>query len=108
MLATGHKWAPLTQQVYVVDAAAWDEEVVTYQQAVHMICSVCGFDFTAAGYSEDDLWDHIGVHMLALEGGGWHDEVVQIPVTTYVHHDEVGHVENVVVGQVCTVCGATQ
>ena len=108
LLATGHSWAPLTQQVYIVDAAAWDEPVVTYIQEVHTICNVCGFDFSAAGYTMAELGDHDEAHVLALEGSGWHTELVQVPITTYVHHDEVGHVENVVVGQVCTVCGATQ
>ena len=108
ILATGHVWTDLTQQVYVVDSAAWDEEVVTYQQAVHTICNVCGFDFTAAGYNEDQIFAHSDAHVLAFEGGGYHTELVQYPVTSYVHHDEVGHYETVVVGQVCTVCGATQ
>ena len=108
ILATGHVWTDLTQQVYVVDQQAWDEEVVTYQQEVHAICSTCGFDFTAAGYSQSQLDAHSEAHALALEGGGWYTAVVQIPVTSYVHHDEVGHYETVVVGQVCAVCGATQ
>ena len=109
VLATGqHTWVPVTPQVWVVDQPAWDETITDYIYEVHTLCNVCGLDFTAAGYTVDDLLDHDEAHALAFEGGGWHTEQVAIPVTTTLHHDETGHYETQTVGYVCGVCGAAQ
>ena len=108
VLATGqHTWVPVTQEVWIVDQAAWDETITDYIYEMHMICKVCGFDYTANGGVEAN-WQHDEAHALAGEGSGWRSEQVAIPITTTLHHDEIGHTETQTVGYVCGVCGATQ
>lgn len=106
-----HTWVPQTEQqwvsnnVWVVDQAAWDEQVTTYEW--HEVCS-CGYDCTANGV---DPADHRKDH-----GRGWSGSTStqQVPVTTTVHHDEVGHWEDqgyyqtMTTGYVCSGCGAVQ
>ncbi len=75
----------VTEQVWVEDQAAWDEP----QYAYHTVCN-CGFDFTAAGYSNGQIADHNDMHLLAGESDQY--GTLQVQVGT-IHHDAVGHYE---------------
>ena len=82
---------------WIVDQAAWDETVNTpiYEERELSICNQCGADITA------DPWGHI--ESSAISGGncgGYHSDWKTVQVgtnTTTVHHDEVGHWEDVLV-----------
>ncbi len=104
-----HKWIPITTQKWVVDKEAYDEEVVEYINKSHTFCSACGLDFTAAGYTNEQLVKHVEAHMLAGDegAGGWYSKAVKVPFTNVYHYDEVGHYEKVVTGYQCS-CGATK
>lgn len=99
---TERQWVP--NQVWVQDSAAWDEPVYSYEE--HEICNTCGKDVT--GYANQHLLD-------SGRGGcqSWRSEMVQVQTDT-IHHDatghyeDQGHYEDVVVGQVCSTCGATR
>ena len=112
----------VTEQVWVVDEAAWDETVEkTETREVNGYKCRCGLVFTDinewnahSDYYEDDEneWDN---HT------GWSSTTVIEEVvvgTETIHHDEVGHYETrtvteaydetVVTGQKCSKCGATK
>lgn len=103
-----HTWVPQTEQqwvsnnVWVVDQAAWDEPVWTDT----IVCS-CGNT-----YSTLSEWQSHNTPLL-LAGGG-HSYSVQSILTGTIHHDEVGHWEDqgyyqtVTTGYVCSGCGAVQ
>ncbi len=111
-----------TEQVTIVDQAAWDETVTTYTTETQVIhhdaithtvhheggwhgrCDDCGAEF--------DSWQAAEAHLEAADHNsysgrstdGWDEEVVdqpawdetvevQVPHTTTVHHDAVTHVE---------------
>ena len=89
---------PVYEQQWVVDQAAWDETVSEpiYENVELCICNGCGADITG------DPWGHLESQMLAgnMACSGYHSEwhEVQTGTNTYtVHHDEIGHYENVLV-----------
>ena len=103
-----HTWVDVTEErwvsnsVWVVDQAAWDEQVAT-GSVWH--CN-CGATFNSASA--------IAAHAeeMALQGSFNHGSWVETIYGT-VHHDEVGHwedqghYETVVVGRKCSGCGAS-
>ena len=118
----------VTEQVWVVDQAAYDEEVVieaAWDEEVETgewqyVCASCGF----ATQSESELDNHL---VATLEDPNHTGSYYSAPVTTTVHHeavtetvhhDEEGHYETkvtqeaydetVVTGQKCSKCGATK
>ena len=85
--------APIYKQQWVVDTAAWTEEVPVYSVDERSICNTCGADIT--GYSVQ--------HILDTEHSGYHSEVKQVQTgTKQIYHEEVGHWENVLVCGGCT------
>lgn len=98
-----HEEVGHSEQVWVVDAQAWDEPV--YEG--HYICNKCGTDL-----GRGDPTAHS-----AQCKSGYHVEMVQVGTT---HHDEVGHYESKWVvdsqawtetvpnGYSCSGCGATK
>lgn len=97
---------------WVVDQAAWDEQVPRYEMVAHDICSTCGADLTGT-----DIASHVYQHIIdGTDKGGhyteWRNEIVGYDT---VHHDEVGHNEQVLVkeawdeqkltGYICSECG---
>ncbi|MCQ2512876.1 MAG: hypothetical protein MJ092_05780 [Lachnospiraceae bacterium] len=78
-----------TEDVWVEDEAAWDEPEYDY----HTVCN-CGFDFTAAGYSNADIVSHSDYHMDRAESDQY--GLLQVQVGT-IHHDAVGHYESRVI-----------
>ena len=98
MAQTEQQW--VSNNVWVVDQAAWDETVWTDT----IICS-CG-----ATFGSTSEWSE---HVQSLGWGTSHSYRVESTQTT-VHHDEVGHWEDqgyyqtVTTGYVCSGCGAVQ
>ena len=89
--------APIYKQQWVVDTAAWTEEVPVYETKEIEICNYCKAEIT--GNAESHLYEH------ALNGiaTGWHSEFRQIQTgTKQIYHEEVGHWENVLVCGGCT------
>lgn len=86
--APQRKWVKDTEQVWVVDKAAWTESVPVYSTVEVSICNICGQDITGntSAHGKD--------HMKAGEGSGHHSEVRQL-ITSYntVSHPEEGHWE---------------
>lgn len=73
--------------VWVVDQAAWDEEIPIYEDRCRGVCYGCG----AYMYSRDEIVNH-----RCPDGSiaGWYDDWYQVQIgTEIVHHDEVGHWE---------------
>lgn len=87
------KWVEDTEQVWVVDKAAWSESIPVYSTAEVSICNICGQDVTG------NTSAHAKAHMKAGEGSGHHSEVRR-EITGYnkVSHAEEGHWETKVVG----------
>ena len=90
-----HSWTAVTEQRWVVDQAAWDEDVYK----TNIVCS-CGKTWPST-----TAW---GNHCeeLMLNGGGCRYQSKPIYVET-IHHEEIGHYETVTTGQRCS-CGATK
>lgn len=87
------RWVEDTERVWVVDKAAWAEQIPTYTTTERSICNVCGVDITG------NTTAHAKAHMLAGEGSGHHSEVRQtISGYNTVNHSEEGHWETRVVG----------
>ena len=84
---------PVVEKKWVVDTPAWDEEFPVYETRYREVCGLCG----GYMYSEDDIINHFTtVH--PREAGSWYDESYQVQTGTYtVHHDEIGHWEEVVI-----------
>lgn len=116
-----HTWKDETKVVHhdeegywdtVVVKEAWVEEVPKYEQKVLSICNSCGKDIT--GFAGE----HVQEHMLAgNDKGGHHTEVRQVQVgVDKINHPAVTEKrwivskpawdETVVVGSVCSGCGA--
>lgn len=108
--ATGHYQTVVTGQQWVVDQAAWDEEI---KESVD-ICQVCGYTCPYGGA--------IDIHI--RDEHNWQASYrTEVATTGYVHHDEVGHYVDItedqwvqdsaaydsqeIVGYQCS-CGATQ
>lgn len=91
--APQRKWVEDTEQVWVVDKAAWTESVPVYSTVEVSICNICGQDVTG------NTSAHAKAHMKAGEGSGHHSEVRR-EITGYdtVSHAEEGHWETKVVG----------
>ena len=84
---------PIYTQQWVVDQAAWTEEVPVWGNKTIWICNTCGMDIT------DDVYGHIDTTM----HGGYSSKVIQIQTgTKTIYHEEVGHWENVLVCGGCT------
>lgn len=90
-----HNWVPQTEQRWVQDSAAWDEQCPT---GSYIQCS-CGQRF-----DNQAQWSQ---HNKSLGFGQGHSYSVQ---ETYgiVHHDATGHYETVTTGYVCSGCGAAK
>lgn len=91
--APQRKWVDDTEQVWVVDKAAWTESVPVYSTVEVSICNICGQDVTG------NTSAHAKAHMKAGEGSGHHSEVRKV-VTGYntVNHPAEGHYETRVLG----------
>lgn len=91
--ASQRKWVEDTDQVWVVDKAAWTESIPVYSTVEVSICNICGTDITG------NTSAHAKAHMKAGEGSGHHSEVRR-EITGYdtVNHAEEGHWETKVVG----------
>ena len=91
--ASQRKWVEDTEQVWVVDKAAWTESVPVYSTVEVSICNICGQDVTG------NVSAHAKAHMKAGEGSGHHSEMRR-EITGYetVSHPEEGHWETKVVG----------
>lgn len=117
-----HTWKDETKVVHhdeegywdtVVVKEAWVEEVPKYDTVARDICNGCGKDIT------DDIDGHLKSEMLAgnMACGGYHTEWKQVQVgVDKINHPEVTEKrwvvsrpawsETVVVGSVCSGCGA--
>ena len=86
------RWIEDTERVWVVDKAAWVEQVPMYTTTERSICNVCRTDITG------NTTAHAKAHMLAGEGSGHHSDVRQI-VSGYntINHSEEGHWETRVI-----------
>lgn len=92
-----HSWVAQTEQRYVVDTAAWDEQI---PYSVWK-CLKCNIIFSSKAEAEAHFTNY------ALQGDLTHNGTV---ITQYetVHHPEVGHWETVTTGYKCSTCGAWQ
>ena len=90
-----HNWVPQTEQRWVQDSAAWDEQ---YPTGSYIQCS-CGQRF-----DNQAQWSQ---HNKSLGFGQGHSYSVQETYGT-VHHDATGHYETVTTGYVCSGCGAAK
>ena len=91
-----HSWNAVTEQRWVVDQAAWDEDVYK----TNIVCS-CGLTWSSTW----EWGDHCESSLLA-GGTGCRYQSKPIYVET-IHHEEVGHYETVTTGYKCS-CGATK
>lgn len=89
---------PVYEKRWVVDQAAWDEIVSEpiYEMVEKSICNGCGADITG------NPWGHIDAALDAgnFNCGGYHSEWQQEQIGTNthtIHHDEIGHWEDVLV-----------
>ena len=90
-----HNWVAQTEQQWVQDSAAWDEQCPT---GSYIQCS-CGQRF-----DNQAQWSQ---HNKSLGFGQGHSYSVQETYGT-VHHDATGHYETVTTGYVCSGCGASK
>ena len=91
--------APIYRQQWVVDKAAWTEEIPVYEQQVYDACNGCGLDIT------DNPAAHIKEQMLAgnMKCSGHHTAIRKIQTgTKTIQHEEQGHYENVLICAGCT------
>ncbi len=85
--------APIYEKKWVVDQAAWSEEVPVWGNKEISVCNTCKADIT--GFSVQ--------HLLDTEHGGYHSEVIPVQTgTKVIEHKEVGHWESVLVCNGCT------
>ena len=90
--------APIYKKQWVVDTAAWTEEVPVYEMIPVMICNDCGVHLNAG-----NCWEHIENHAMNGGKGSWTDTYEkQQTGTKQIYHEEVGHYENVLVCGGCT------
>ena len=98
-----HTWENITEQRYVVDSPAYNENV--YDTKPWCVCS-CGARFeTAKGYE-----DHfVALADQGLDAGHGRSRVeYEYLIVDTIHHEETGHYETVITGYRCTGCGATR
>ena len=77
-------------EVKVVDKEAWTEDIT----AIHTVCYNCGLDYTAEGYTPEQLAEHVKQHMLNGESGQYGSREV---VVDTIEHPEESHMETVLV-----------
>ena len=77
-------------EVKVVDKEAWTEDIT----AIHTVCYNCGLDYTAEGYTPEQLAEHVKQHMLNGESGQYGSREV---VVDTIEHPEEFHMETVLV-----------
>ena len=95
-----HAWVNITKQVKVIDQEAYSYEEDVYETHDRTICNVCGADIT------ENCVAHMKAHALADEGGGYHNEWVDIKVgTKTVNIPEKSHYETQIIGRKCYSCG---
>ena len=98
-----HAWVNITKQVKVIDQEAYSYEEDVYETHDRTICNVCGADIT------ENCVAHMKAHALADEGGGYHNEWVDIKVgTKTVNIPEKSHYETQIIGRKCSSCGKTE
>lgn len=98
-----HTWVNITKQVKIVDQEAYSYEEDVYESQGRTICNVCGADIT------ENCAVHMKAHALADEGGGYHDEWVDIKVgTKTVNVPEKSHYEARPIGRKCSSCGENE
>ena len=91
-----HNWVAQTEQRWVQDSAAWDEQVQTGSKVVCICGAVC---------SSQNEFD---AHVASSPRGSSHGFNSTQPIYTTVHHDATGHYETVTTGYVCSGCGASK
>lgn len=101
---TWKKHPAVTHKENVKVKDAWDEEKTT--EVKHWFCGGCNMDFTAAGYS----MDNITIHTDSCKGGSSY-YFLYVPVTETVHHDAVYEDRTITVTdkeawEECISCGA--
>ena len=90
--------APIYKQQWVVDTAAWTEEIPVYATVEWSKCNNCGADITGneAKHFKDSL-------LSGGQCGSWSSAFKQVQTgTKQIYHEEVGHWENVLVCGGCT------
>ena len=98
----------VTEQTWVEDVPAWDEEIPVYEEREQAVCVTCGAEIQ--GNPNEHLNDVCRQ---------WKNVIKKVQVGTQtVHHDAEGHYETrtvkeaydevIVTGAVCTGCGATK
>lgn len=87
-----HNWVAQTEQRWVQDSAAWDEQVQTGE----IIKASCGATFGSV-----DEW-------FAHQTRNHSCSYTVVPNYSTVHHDATGHYETVTTGYVCSGCGASK
>lgn len=102
---------------YVVDQEAYDEQKPIYKYESHNFCWDCDLDLH--GMDSKVLDDHLTEHLLNGGVGGYRSKTVKV-LSGYetIHHDEVGHNEQVLVkeaydetiskGFKCSRCGTNK
>ena len=70
---------------------AWDEVVEKTSYEQHIVCNEgsCNMDFTAAGYTSSQIWDHLEAHAIKGEASGHHTEDKATNITETIHHDAI-------------------
>ncbi len=78
-----------------VVSPAWDETIENTKTEQHVICneSSCKMDFTAAGFSVSQIWEHLEAHAFDGKASGHHTEDIEIKTSETIHHDT--QVENI-------------
>lgn len=68
---------------------AWDEDVLKEKTEQHVFCneSSCHLDFTTAGMTSSQIWDHLEEHAIKGEASGHHTEDIKTVVTETIHHE---------------------
>ncbi len=85
------------RQQWVVDQAAWSEEVPVYTTVEWAMCTTCGADITGNTVA------HMKEHALNGENGNWRSEFKKVQTgTKTIFHEEQGHWESVLVCGGCT------
>lgn len=90
--------APIYRQQWVVDKAAWTEELPVYETKILSICNNCGADIT--GFAPQHCADSLGS---GGQCGSYSVKPIQIQTgTKTIQHEEQGHHESVLICAGCT------